>query len=351
MASLLKTWRRTRNSNGVSVRVLAVTVPIAAFVLILFLTWARLRRSDVPSRPLPMWKSGSFACQATLDWLDHTYDKRRDARILSTKNKKHKVMNKKNTKEYFDLFEPEATCILEERLGSRRRYEAFNDGPKFVCGADILKQLPTEDILVYNIGSDNNIEFEIGVHNVIGCDKNKTFTFDPTLTAPYAGHKYSRFYPWGLGTDGVTGHNSPWVKQDLFFDEMSFETIFTKLGHMGENINILKVDCEGCEWAAIPPLFKLIEEGKITVGQIQVELHMLPNGPEDLTTFFLAADKAKMRIFHKERNGWGCGGYKCVEYSFISEDFLRQVNRQVVCQGEVLREAIQGDGFETRGPD
>ena len=90
--------------------------------------------------------------------------------------------------------------------------------------------------------------------------------------------------------------------------------------------------------------FEVSEEGKITVGQIQVELHMVSNAPEDLTTFFLAADKAKMRIFHKERNGWGCGGYKCVEYSFVSEDFLRQVNRQVVCHGEVLREAIQGDG-------
>ena len=344
MASLLKTWRRTRNSESVSVRVLAATASIAAFVLILSLTWARLRRSDEPSRVLlPKWNSRSYACQATLDWLDHTYDKRRDARILSTK-KNEKVMNKKNTREYFDLFEPEATCILEERLGSRRRYEAFNDGPKFVCGADILKRLPSEDFLVYNIGSNNNIKFEMAVHNVIGCDKNKMFTFDPTLTAPYAGHKYSRFYPWGLGTDGVTGHNPPWAKQDLVFDEMSFETIFTRPGHMGENINILKVDCEGCEWAAFPPLFKLIEEGKITVGQIQVELHMVSNAPEDLTTFFLAADKAKMRIFHKERNGWGCGGYKCVEYSFVSEDFLRQVNRQVVCQGEVLREAIQGDG-------
>jgi hypothetical protein len=40
-----------------------------------------------------------------------------------------------------DLFEPEATCISEERFGQGRntsRYNAFGDGPKFVCGLDSI---------------------------------------------------------------------------------------------------------------------------------------------------------------------------------------------------------------------
>ena len=117
MASLLKTWRRTRNSESVSVRVLAATASIAAFVLILSLTWARLRPSRVL---LPKWNSRSYACHATLDWLDHTYDKRRDARILSTKNNE-KVMNKKAQ---------ESTLIYLSRrplASSRRGWAAADD--------------------------------------------------------------------------------------------------------------------------------------------------------------------------------------------------------------------------------
>jgi len=45
----------------------------------------------------------------------------------------------------------------------------------------------------------------------------------------------------------------------------------------------------------------------------------------------LAADKAKFRIVHKERNQWGCGGYICVEYALISESFLRQANEAILC--------------------
>jgi N6-adenosine-specific RNA methylase IME4 len=52
---------------------------------------------------------------------------------------------------------------------------------------------------------------------------------------------------------------------------------------------------------------------------------------ENITSFFEAADKAKMRIFHKERNGWGCMGQRCIEYSFISEDFLRKANKTAIC--------------------
>ena len=47
--------------------------------------------------------------------------------------------------------------------------------------------------------------------------------------------------------------------------------------------------------------------------------------------FFAAADRAKLRIFHKERNHWGCSGYLCVEYAFVSEPFLREANAAAVC--------------------
>jgi hypothetical protein len=69
------------------------------------------------------------------------------------------------------------------------------------------------------------------------------------------------------------------------------------------------------------------------VNQIQVEMHAY--AVDDVATamydFFLAADRANFRITHKERNHWGCDGYRCVEYSLVSESFLRYVNGKVVC--------------------
>ena len=41
--------------------------------------------------------------------------------------------------------------------------------------------------------------------------------------------------------------------------------------------------------------------------------------------------RAKLRITHKERNQWGCDGYRCVEYALVSEAFLREANGAVMC--------------------
>ena len=81
----------------------------------------------------------------------------------------------------------------------------------------------------------------------------------------------------------------------------------------------------------LPPFFELIASGMIQVDQLQVELHQNGNTLETISNLFLAADKAKLRIFHKERNHWGCSGYRCVEYSFISESFLREANKAAIC--------------------
>lgn len=112
----------------------------------------------------------------------------------------------------------------------------------------------------------------------------------------------------------------------------SFETIIRELGHENRTIDVLKIDCEGCEWDTMSPLFELISSGIgiVKVNQVLIELH-LRSGPQQLKDFFGNADKAKMRVFHKERNGWGCGGKSCVEYALASETFLREANRDSIC--------------------
>jgi hypothetical protein len=197
----------------------------------------------------------------------------------------------------------------------RKRYDA----PKFVCAVDLIAEKNKEDpCLVYSVGSDNKIDFEVAVSTFLGCE---THTFDPTLKSTFVGDKFAIFHPWGIGIDG---------KQSEFeWTSKGIETIMKELGHLNRTLDILKIDCEGCEYEAMADLFEAIAAGRIKVNQIQVELHGILF--DRVERFFEAADKAKMRVFHKERNHWGCAGYKCLEYALISEDFLREANGASAC--------------------
>jgi len=290
-------------------------------------------------------KTSENTCEAVLDRFDRFFDEKRLAR-----QKRVRESNATSTGKYFfDKYEPEANCFTEERFGfefdwlHRRqrfeaknfydqgfRYDSFGDGPKFICGLDLIRNSNSmsddKKCLVYSVGSANKIGFEMAVHKLLGCE---THTFDPTINT-FVGNEYATFHQWGLGVDGEKING---------WESKSFETVIQALGHENRTIDILKIDCEGCEWATMPPLFDAIASGKTKVNQIQIELHSLTrsNNKETETPtetreiFFNKMDQAGMRIFHKERNQWGCDGWKCVEYSFVSEEFLRIANKEAVC--------------------
>ena len=271
----------------------------------------------------------SSSCKKLLDELDNQFDERRRGR------EEHTPPTKVEYNKKFDLYEPEATCISEERFGSKVRYHAFGDGPKFVCGVDVIaKKAKQSNCLVYSVGSNNDVRFEQAVHTFInGCEVH---TFDPTLKdEQFVGGEYATFHPWGLGTDGGKEGNTMHGRANDG-SRKSFETIIKELGHENRKIDILKIDCQGCEYSAMPPLFELIASGKVQVDQVLIEMHARKDGNflDMLRDFFMAADKAKLRIFHKERNGWGCDGFRCVEYAFVSESFLREANGASMCPGE-----------------
>ncbi len=258
---------------------------------------------------------------AVLDNFDKQFDQKRWERV--------KVMSSWGNGVSFDIYEPEATCFSEERFGSDVRYRAFGDGPKFICGVDFIAHQVAHNgkkCLVYSVGSANQIHFEKSVHTFLsGCE---THTFDPTLNSAFVGEEYATFHPWGLGEDGVLAQAGK-----KSWEGKSFETIIRELGHENRTIDVLKIDCEGCEYDAMPPLFELISSGRVQVDQLLIELHLngLNGNATKLKDFFSAADKAKLRVFHKERNGWGCGGKTCAEYALASESFLREANRDSIC--------------------
>ena len=99
-------------------------------------------------------------CTQKLDALDTTFDARRDARKKITT--KHVDEELDSDRLAYDYYEAEANCISEERFGSQRnRYAAYGDGPKFVCGVDLLAKKAKEDCLIYSVGSNNRIDFEV----------------------------------------------------------------------------------------------------------------------------------------------------------------------------------------------
>ena len=85
----------------------------------------------------------------------------------------------------------------------------------------------------------------------------------------------------------------------------------------------------GLPGSLLPLVFDAIARGELQVDQILIELHSRTY--EDISRFFQNADDAKFRIFHKERNAWGCNGFGCIEYAFVSESYLRNITASFVC--------------------
>jgi hypothetical protein len=208
----------------------------------------------------------------------------------------------------FDPFEPHWNCPFEIRVGKR-----FGDGGKFVCGHRSFFSV-TQSCLVYSVGSNMDFSFETAFKEEFGFDC-EIHTFDPTVDAiqakAVAASSNVTFHPWGLSSS----------------DNGNMLTIFTimkKLNHIGRRIDVLKVDCEGCEFESFKSIFLESKKETINVGQIQVELHM-PEDRYQVVSFFLDAIDSGFDIFHKERNHWGCGGWSCVEFSLIHKDIKRLV--------------------------
>lgn len=215
----------------------------------------------------------------------------------------------------FDIMEPSYNCINRERIGGKVRHVSLRDGGKFVCGIDALRP----GCLVYNVGSNNQIDFEEAIKELTPCEVH---TFDPTLTSPYVGAHLSAFHNVGL-----RGAEQP--ARAGTFELQTVEEIVASLGHVGRRIDILKVDCEGCEWSAMRVVFDAIRGNRLSVGQLLIELHLTrPDGPGskyvevqpfDVLDWAADADAAGLRLFSKERNAWGCEGWYCVEFSFVDE--------------------------------
>jgi FkbM family methyltransferase len=212
--------------------------------------------------------------------------------------------NKETQKHAFDIYEPVWNCELKSRLGSVPY--AAGDGPKFVCAVEVLRSL--HDCVVFSIGSHWDFSFEYAIHAT--APSCQIHTFDGTMdieSRPVPSdlkEKNIHFHNWSI--DGKRGSNAKTIQD-------------TAAALSITRVDLLKIDCEGCEYSVLRDVFG----STLRVQQILNEIHVGNNSPSDVASLFHAYDEAGFLVFSKERNHWGCDGWRCVEYSLISFDFAQ----------------------------
>ena len=225
------------------------------------------------------------------------------------------------TTESYDIFEPTWNCESLERVPWQ-----FGDGPKLVCGVDVLGA--RRSCLVYSVGSNGHVDFEKGIKSrAPNCEIH---TWDPYLNARELKILHAAqadgtltYHDAGLiGDDGVAllpkGRDSRKV-----IPSKNFTAFVDDLGHRARTIDILKVDIEGGEFTAFAHtglLGKCLEGGAPTVPIRQVHLEIHGVEPLPIFQLFEMFFDCGYALVSKEPNHWGCKGVECGEFSLVSPE-------------------------------
>jgi hypothetical protein len=180
------------------------------------------------------------------------------------------------------------------------------------------------DCVIFSIGSNNQWDFEHALHQVN--PRCEIFTFDHTVKNARV-PLFVKFFPLGLGASDSEGGSSKTLRG-----------LMEAAGVANRSIDILKIDCEGCELNVASQFSS--SSSAVFIRQILVEMHINPwrraqefdghpssskwqYSPDLLPQLFDRTHEffESMRgngyvIFHKEPN-LSCDG-RCVEYSFIN---------------------------------
>lgn len=203
---------------------------------------------------------------------------------------------------------PDFTCPHERLVGDVR----------WVCNpnkiATVVKNRQdrkwNNGCLVYSFGSATSsgaYPFEEGLRRTLGDLKCEIHVFDPNASLEGdAAAKGLVFHPWGLKGwyDDATALDARYPG-----DYKSLKEIVSALGHAGRVIDIMNLDCEGCEWRVYKDWFN----SPVTVTQILVQMHGYR--PRLSNDFFNTLRSQGYATFHKEPSYYTRGNE--VNYSFL----------------------------------
>jgi hypothetical protein len=177
--------------------------------------------------------------------------------------------------------------------------------------------------VVYSIGSEGKYEWEDSLIDEIGSKHCEIHVFDPgDYARPGDPEKNNiHYHAWGLKSSYDEAYNAKITRNALNGTQpalLSFQETVQMLGHEGRTIDILKIDCERCEWANYKDWISA------DIRQILIETHGVPspvegNGwhqaPMQVADFFDAFRANNFAMFSKEVNVHGGGS--CVEFSYM----------------------------------
>jgi hypothetical protein len=89
---------------------------------------------------------------------------------------------------------------------------------------------------------------------------------------------------------------------------MTLKETVQKLNHDGRFVDMLRIDCDGCEWNTFP---EWLSSG-IEPRQLLVSIHGSPRNEDEL---FEMMERNNFAIFHREADTWYGGMIQ--EYGFL----------------------------------
>ena len=194
-------------------------------------------------------------------------------------------------------------CIEERRLGGH------SEGSKWTC--DPQRIIPSKSCLVYSFGrgSPNSRSFDFAFEldllaEMGGPGTCEIHVFDHRLE-DYGGKipEGINIHHWSLEGEA----DAPKARKGY----MTLKEVVHHLGHNGRELEIMRVDCDGCEWHTWS---EWLTSG-VTPRQLLVSLHGAPRNEDEV---FEMMESNNYVIFHREADTRYGGMWQ--EYGFLRLD-------------------------------
>lgn len=219
-----------------------------------------------------------------------------------------KFMNRNHPRSWYQHnWDEEFTCPHERKVGG------ISDSAKYICDPHRIKHNndSTKErnfCLVYSFGRGSpnsrtfDFAFETELMKFIGGSGSCEIHFFDQRLSDFGGHEPEgvTLHPWGL--EGFI--DSPLSRRNF----MTLKETVHHLGHEGRELDVMRIDCEGCEWHT----FREWLTSGISARQIVVTLHGSPRNEDDI---FELLESNNYVIFHKEADIRYGGMFQ--EYGFI----------------------------------
>jgi Methyltransferase domain len=139
------------------------------------------------------------------------------------------------------------------------------------CVSDVQQK---KDCLIYSFGIHNSWEWEEKVARLLHCEVH---AFDPTMNHPTNLAPGVTFHKLGLQAEGTNMSATHAAGYDAIDPKLllTLGQIMKLLGHVGRTLDVLALDCEGCEYGALRQMACSGESA--LVDQLFVEFHFQVN--------------------------------------------------------------------------